>query len=308
MGRQRSRSGCGAALFIGIIPTVLDQSNTLLSFPGFFKATPVEEAGDRFIYMEASNEARDMQGEIVLAKALEASASYYARYGNVDLDHKTQIGAQMGLADPYQYEIGRPVDVKVRGGRTFVKAAIYSGDTPVAAHANAYWDSVTKLNPPKRWYPSVGGAVMERGQALDKSTQTLGPAIKSVRWTNIGLSQTPVNITVPQVGTVPMGALTKSLGFDLVKAMVAGYGSDSATLDGGGALRGQSLDRKVQSYWDFRDRAAGDVRKKRTTGKAADLVDHAHHEYGLSKAQAAEWAERFHADLRAGLSQKGTHP
>lgn len=285
---------------------MLDQSNTLLSFPGFLKATPVEEGGDRFIYMEASNEARDIQGEVVLAKALEASADYYMRYGNVDLDHKTQIGDKLGLTDPYQYEIGRPVEVKVRKGCTFVKAAIYSGNTRVATYANAYWDSVTKLNPPKRWYPSVGGAVMDRGQAIDPITKTLCPTIKSVRWTNIGLSQTPVNVLVPQVGTVPIGALAKALGFDLVKAMEAGYGSDSATLDGGGALRGQSLDRKVQSYWDFRDRAAGDVRKKRTSGRAVDLVDHAHREYGLSKAQAAEWAERFHTDLLAGLHAKGS--
>lgn len=285
---------------------MLDGDTPLLSFPGFFKAMPVEEGGDRFVFMEASKQTRDMQGEIVLAKALEASAEYYARYGNLDLDHKTQIGARQGIKDPYSYEIGRPVEVKCRDGQTFVKAAIYAGDTPVAAHANSYWDSVTKLVPAKRWFPSVGGAVMERGQTFDPVSQNVVPTIKAVRWTNIGLSATPVNVTVPEVSMVPMGLLAKSWGLDLVKAMEAGSGTDSATLEGGAALRVQSLDGKVQSYWDFRDRVAKDIRAKRTKGTAAELVEHAHSAFGLSKSLAAEWAERFHADLKAGLSRKDT--
>ncbi|HEY0206513.1 MAG TPA: hypothetical protein VGC15_20465 [Acetobacteraceae bacterium] len=281
---------------------------SLLSFPGFFKAQAVEEAGERFVYLEASNEARDLQGEIVLAKALEESAPYYLRYGNLDLDHLTQIGAKQGIKNPYLYEIGRPVDVQCSRGRTFVKAAIYAGDTPVAEHANAYWDSVTKLRPGKRWYPSVGGQVMDKGPAFDPATRTTGVVVKTVRWTNIGLSATPVNPAVPEVSTVPIGTLAKcwgAAGLDLSKALEAGAGTDSATLSGGAALRKQSLDRGIHSYWDFRDEMAGAVRKKRTTGAAADLVQHAHDNFGLSKAQAAEWADRFHADLRAGLS-KGT--
>ena len=41
-----------------------------LSIPDMLKATPAEESGKRYLYLEASNEARDYQGEVVLAKAL----------------------------------------------------------------------------------------------------------------------------------------------------------------------------------------------------------------------------------------------
>jgi hypothetical protein len=265
------------------------------------------EGGERFVYIEASNEARDYQGEVVLAKALEESADYYARYGNLDLDHKTQIGGKMGLQNPYLYEIGRPVDVKCRAGKTWVKGSIYKGDTPVAAHANDFWDSLTKITPPKRWYPSVGGGVVDRGPEFDPATRTTHTVVKKVRWTNVGFSATPVNPAVPEVSTVPFGALAKSwtaAGLDLTKALEAGYGTDSAALEGGAALREQSLDPHVQSYWDFRDRTARAIRKRKIRGTAEDITDHAHAEYGLAKSLAAEWALRFHADLRAGLQQR----
>lgn len=300
------------AAFFKVAIRVLDVADTsLLSFPGFFKAIPAEESGERFVYLEASTEARDYQGEVVLAKALEESAPYYLRYGNLDLDHKTQIGAKQGIANPYLYEIGRPVEVQCSRGRTFVKAAVYAGDTPVAAHANAYWDSVTKLSPPKRWYPSVGGAVLDKGAAFDPKTQTSHTVVRKVRWTNIGLSATPVNPTVPAVSTVPIGLLAKAWGadgIDLSKALEAGAGTDSASLAGGGALRRQSLDRGLHSYWDFRDEMASAVRKKRTPGRAADLVEFAHREHGLAKAQGAEWAERFHQDLRSAIDARGRAP
>lgn len=287
---------------------VLDVANTeYLSFPDFFKATPAEESGGRFVFLEASNEARDYQGEVVLAKALEESADYFRRYGNLDLDHKTQIGAKQGLADPYLYEIGRPVDVKCKDGTTWVKGSIYQGDTPVAEHANKFWDSLTKLSPPKRWFPSVGGAVLDKGPEFDPTTRTNNTVVKRVRWTNVGFSATPVNPAVPEVSTVPFGALAKSwtaAGLNLTKALEAGYGTDAAALSGGAALRGQSLDRQVQSYWDFRDGIAKAIRARAIKGTAASITDHAHRTWGLDRSRAAEWAERFHADLKDGLQQR----
>ena len=281
-----------------------------LIFPDFLKATPAEEGGERFIYLEASNQARDFQGEIVLAKALEDSADYYRRYGNLDLDHLTQIGAKQGIPNPYLYQIGTPVDVKCRSGKTWVKGAIFSGDGPVAEHANAFWDSLVRVKPPKRWFPSVGGAVMDKGNEFDPATRSTNTVVRKVRWTNVGFSATPVNPAVPQVSTVPFGALAKSwgvAGLNLTKAMEAGYGTDSGALAGGGALRTQSLDRKVQSYWDFRDEIAKAIRARTIPGTAESLVTHGHADLGLSRSQSAEWAERFHADLRDGLKPKRTH-
>lgn len=288
-----------------------DVANTEhLIFPDFLKATPAEEGGDRFIYLEASNEARDFQGEIVLAKALEESAEYYKRYGNLDLDHLTQIGAKQGIADPYLYQIGTPVDVKCRAGKTWVKGAIFKGDTPVAAHANKFWDSLTKLSPRKRWFPSVGGGVVAKGPVFDPETRQTNTVVSKVRWTNIGFSATPVNPAVQQVSTVPIGVLAKSWGpggLNLTKAMEAGYGTDSAALEGGAALRKQSLDRKPQNYWDFRDTVAKAIRTRAVAGTAQSIVDHAHADLGMSQSHAAEWTERFHADLRDGINQRKTH-
>ena len=121
-----------------------------LSISQMLKATPVQEGGDRFIYLEASNETLDQQGEVVLAKALEESADYYLKFGNLDIDHYTQIGARNGIPNYELFEIGRPVDVACREGATFVKGQIYSGSGVAAERANAFWSSVTELSPPPR--------------------------------------------------------------------------------------------------------------------------------------------------------------
>lgn len=265
------------------------------------KATPAEEGGERFVYLEASNEARDHQGEVVLAKALEASASYFLRFGNLDLDHITQIGAKAGIPEYPRYEIGRPADVKVAGRRTFVKGQIYRGEGPVAQRANDFWDSLTKLSPPQRWYPSVGGAVEAKSTEFDPETKGKRTVIKSVRWTNIGFSKTPVNLAVPTVSTIPMDVLAKSWGpggLDLTKALTANPGvTDVAAITGGGALAKQSLEPRVQSYWDFRDRVAGEMRRRRVQPAPEALFGHATRNFGLNPAEASEWVGRFMADM-----------
>lgn len=284
-----------------------------LSFPCFLKATPFAEGADRFVYFEASNESQDLQGEVVLAKALAASADYFKRFGNIDVDHITQIGAKAGIPDYLAYEIGQPVEVRTDAPSTFVKAQLYSGDTPMAAKANEVWDSLTKLVPASRWYPSVGGAIPDgaRKQRMDPETHAMRPVVTEVRWTNVGLSRTPVNHTVETVGTVPMGLLAKSWGvagleIDLSKGLEAGYDTDSATLTGGAALRKQSLDKKLQvtSFWDFRDRLSDDLRKGAVGKTPADIMRHAQDEYRIDPAKAGLWTENFRAGLARDLSSK----
>jgi hypothetical protein len=131
--------------------------------------------------------------------------------------------------------------------------------------------------------------------------------IRAVSWTNIAFSPTPVNWDVPTVSTVPFGVLAKSFGpngFDLTAAlaksdavMTAGYGTDSATLEGGGALRRQSLDRKLHSYFDFRERVSGDMRKGTCGQGAGAIAEHAVRHLGLPIHQATEWAGRFLSDV-----------
>jgi len=287
--------------------SLLDALPSYLSISNMLKATPVSEGGERFVYLEASNETLDQQGEIVLAKALQDSADYFLKFGNLDIDHYTQIGARAGIPNYELYEIGRPVDVAFRDGSTFVKGQIYSGSGPVAEKANAFWSSLTELNPPARWYPSVGGSVIGKSIIIDPKTKEKRAVINKVRWTNIGFSKTPVNPNLATVSTVPFGALATSWcasGFDLSKALESSYGTDSSALSGGAALRKQSLEPGLLSYWDFRDALADLIRKGKVSGgKPAEWVKVARKRFGLSLDEAAAYVERFLGDLQRRRKQ-----
>ncbi len=276
------------------------------------KATPHMEGAERFIYLEASDESRDYQNEVVLRKALEESQDYFLKYGNLDLDHITQVGPVVGIDGYELFEIGIPVEVKFDGPSTFVKGRIYSGEGPVAERANMFWDSVTKLDPPQRWFPSVGGHFGEhsRRREFDSETGRTLSTVHQVRWTNVGFSKTPVNSGVRGVSTIPFGVLAKCWGphgLDMAKALEAGYGTDAASLEGGAALRKQSLlgaDTPV-NYMDFREavsRMAVDGRLK--TPNARRIFEVAVSRWGVSRDTAAKWVERFMRDLKHGLERR----
>jgi len=288
---------------------LLAGSPEYLSIGSMLKATPALESGQRYVYIEASNEALDQQNEVVMQKALKDSASWFLQYGNLDIEHFTLIGAKAGIPDYSMYEIGRPVGVQFQGSKTMVKGEIYSGDGPAASRANQFWSSLTEIQPPARWYPSVGGSVMEKAVEIDPATKMRKAMIKKVRWSNIGFSKTPVNQTVPTVATVPLETLTKSWGIgglDIAKALEAGYGTDSATLEGGGALRKQSLHGAIANYFDFRSRLSAAL-VKGDTGKnpgARQLVAYCGKKFGLPPGEAAEYVERFMRDLKQGLEKR----
>ena len=270
------------------------QPEEFVSFQSFLKATPAEEAGERFIYIEASNEGVDQEGEKILSSALAASADFYARYGNVDLDHYTIRGPKDGIQNPMQYEIGKPVAVNISDKRTFVKAQLYTGQSDLARNANMVWESMTQISPPARWYPSVGGLVQEKAAEFDPESQARVMVIKKVRWTNIGMSRTPVNQHVPTATAAPLGVFAKSLNGYVMKSLTAGYGTDSATLTGGAALRTQSLDSGISSYVDFRARLVAAIRAHKV---GRDVITYALRTFDLSHDQAAEWTEKFLHEL-----------
>jgi len=285
---------------------LLGQVPDFLCIESMLKATPAEEAGDRFVYLEASREAKDQQNEIVLSKALGDSADHFLKFGNLDIDHKSMpsVARRYGIDQPEMWEVGVPVDVKFRDGVTFVKAKLFTGDTPLAARANMVWDSMTKLNPPKRWYPSVGGAVMEKSIRVDKKTGDRVAVVSKVRWTNLAISQQPVNQHVGGISTVPFGALAKSWtadGLIISKSLEAGYGSDVAQLSGGSAMRVQSLDGAPASYHEFRDAISSQVMAGGVGQSKAELIKHCGEVFGLSSDAATEWVTRFLRDLKTGL-------
>jgi len=250
---------------------LLDASPSFLSIGDLFKAVPASEGSKRFVYLEASNQSRDLQGEVLLAKALEDSADYYTKFGNLDLEHFTQIGAKNGIPNYESYEIGKPVSVRFDGTKTFVKGHIVSGTGVAAEKANLFWSSLTEITPAKDWYPSVGGTVMGKRISIDPKSGERYPVIDKVRWTNIGFSRTPVNTDLATVSTVPFGILAKCwgpAGIDMRKSLAAGYGTDSAKLTGGSALGRQSLDGVASS----RSRAT----KQQVLAKAATAMKAGH--------------------------------
>lgn len=278
-----------------------------ISVGSLLKATPQLESGRRILYIEASNEDRDYQGEIVLAKALEASSDYYLRHGNVDLDHFSILGPKAGIPDYMEYEIGKPSEVRANGKTTFVKAELYQGDSAMARKANMVWDSQTKQSPPSRWFPSVGGAVLAKSVKLDPATGDKVAVIDRVRWNNLALSRTPVNKTVPEVSLAPVGTFAKSLnGFVIAKALEASYATDAAAKTGGGALGMQSLDGGPRNYFDFRDQLAASMHAGLAGHNpgASELAEFAAQKFSLPSDQAAEWVERFMRDLKSGLNKR----
>lgn len=288
---------------------LLDTLPSHISVGSLLKATPKMEGNQRFIYIEASNQSRDLQGEIVLAKALQESRDYYLKFGNLDLEHYTQIGAKQGIPNHESYEIGRPVDVRIDGERTFVKGLIKSGTGLAAEKANLFWSSLTEVNPPEQWYPSVGGGVMGKSIGFDENGNRCA-VINKVRWSNIGFSKTPVNPALETVQTMPFGPLAKSWGALMYgaayKSLTAGYGTDSATLTGGAAMRMQSLDGGgVHDYDDFRDQFSQLIRSKSFPDlKLPTLVREAGARFGLSAAKASAYVERFLTDVQSALKGK----
>ena len=277
-----------------------------ISVGGLLKATPSQEGERRIIYFEASNEDVDHQGEVVLQKALEDSSAHYLRHGNIDLSHFTMLGPKMGLSNYHDYEIGRPVEVRVDGRRTFVKAELHQGASAMAKNATMVWDSMTKQVPAARWYPSVGGAVLAKSVKIDPVTKNKIAVVERVRWANVALDRQPVNKTVGEASSAPVGVFAKSLnGFVMSKMLTAGYGTDSAGLEGGAALRKQSLDRRVANYFDFREAVSDAISSGRVQQvNAQGLVAYGAKEFGLSQDEAAEYVERFMRDVQSGLKKR----
>lgn len=269
-----------------------------IQLPGLFKATPAEESGRRFLYFEASNEDVDHSNEIVLQKALSDSSDYYLRHGNVDVSHYSLLGPRSGLANFLEYEIGKPIEVQVDGGRTFVKAELYSGDSPMARNAGMVWDSMTKQTPPSRWYPSVGGKVLAKSVRINDAGEKVG-VVEKVLWNNTALDRCPVNRTVPEASTVPIGMFAKSMdAFVITKALEAGYGTDSASLVGGAALRKQSL----HGYEQFRDNLSKAILERKFPGgiNHPALIQVAR-EFGLSEDESDDYVRRFLTDINGEL-------
>ena len=278
------------------------------------KATPSMEGEDRIVYIEASREGRDQQDEIVLSKALEDSADHFLKFGQLDLDHKSMpaVAARYGITVPEEWAIGQPMEARFKDGATFVKARLYSGDTPLAARANLVWDGLTKLNPPRRYFASVGGAVLAKAVRIDPATGDRVAVVTKTRWNNLALTESPVCQHLDAVAsTTPVGVFAKSLGgFVVAKALTAGYATDSAAMTGGQALSMQSLDgakkarRGARNYFDLREQLSKAIRDGSIRPvNAGSMLDYCVKAQGIPYDEAAEHVERFMRDLKREMKR-----
>lgn len=270
-------------------------------FDTLMKARPAVESGERIIYVEASTEARDQEGEIVLSKALKDSLDVFLKFGVVDLDHKSMPGVAQKYGIPQEdcpkWIVGQPVGVRFDGDKTIVKAQLRKGDSPLAAQANQIWDGLTNVSPPDRYYASVGGSVLSREIRIDPKTKDRVPVITQTRWNNLALSLNPVNQHLGAATTLPIGTFAKAFGgFVLNKALESGYATDSTGMTGGQALSMQSLDTGMSSYFDFRERLSRDIRAKKP---GRDITNYVMAAYGFPADQASEWVERFLKGIKA---------
>ena len=202
------------------------------------KATPITEGEKRFVFCEPSNEKWDIDQERVLKKALVTSKDHFLTHGNLDMQHLTLYGYKMGIKHPELYEVGIPAEVKIEP-KLLVKGLLHRGESEICRQAELFWQA---LDAGHRFYPSVGGYFPQK-----RPVGTDGKAeIHSVVWNNIGFAKEPRNHAVPSLTTIPPA--------EFLKAVTAGYGTDSATLTGGAALRKQSLHGHVHDpigeHWD----------------------------------------------------------
>lgn len=172
-----------------------------------------EEDGKWIVYLQASNEMKDLDGETLDMDGLKKASGYYLSHGVLSWDHKHKE-----TNDP-RFIIGEPLEVKFSENReTLVKGFLYKMNDI----AQSLWKNIksgaTMLG------ASVGGGILQKSKS----------AIKQVIWNETAITHKPVNDgTLGNVQLVPFA--------EFVKALSAGGGVDAGSFTGGRALIPESL-------------------------------------------------------------------
>jgi hypothetical protein len=168
--------------------------------PVIVKARAPEASGRRIVEVEASTEEVDADGDIVLQKALLDSAASFIANGHLDIDHKSEFGERLGIADPASYIVGRPLNVTSRpGNRTFVEGEISrsldGSFDPVRNRFDELWDSLRR-EPPVQWFSSIYGFptdVDDCTAAACTGTRASRFVIKAIDWRSLAFTRSPKN-------------------------------------------------------------------------------------------------------------------
>ncbi|GHV91216.1 hypothetical protein AGMMS50268_17190 [Spirochaetia bacterium] len=189
------------------------------------KADPDKDtdANGNFIFeVEASNENLDLQGQVVLQRALLGSKEHFLSNGVISYDHlhKRRGADGQTISDPSMV-IGEPIEVKTDGKRTIVVGKLYKNNEVAR-------DLITKLKDGStRVKASVGGIFPK----IIKDIKSGAEKIVQVLWNDLALTVSPVNSTVS-----PAFAKSYLEPFELVKALSAGAGTDHQSFTDGRAL------------------------------------------------------------------------
>jgi len=247
---------------------LVEQSVDQMTFPfyapfGEVLVKGVEENGKWIVYLEASNELKDQDGETVDMGALEKAADYYLSHGILSWDHQHKQEK-----DP-EAIIGEPLEVKFTEDRkTLVKGWLYQHNDKAKKVWNNIRSGAQKLG------SSVGGGILQK--ASDR--------IKRVIWDEVAITHKPINDgTFGNVSVIPFAAFAKAVSYseggtsleEFVKALTAGSGVDAANFTGGRALAPESLQGSTVNiiHKDELDQLLGDMLKSIMTGDIANTND-----------------------------------
>ena len=192
-----------------ILTEAMFERSIVARIPVLIKARPSTADGKRRLEIQASCEAIDYDGDVILQEALIGSANSFIATGHLDIDHMSEFGARMGIPNPASYIVGRPLDVISKAGRrTDVLCEISKSlDGVVDAVKNKYdefWLSLQR-DPPVIWYSSVYGFPTE---VVDCTTEhcEINPhgrlVVKAMDWRSLAFTRTPKNEALTGAATI----------------------------------------------------------------------------------------------------------
>lgn len=197
------------------------------------KAIDTDEHGNYVVWAEASNENLDFDEQVVMQRALLDSQDYFLKNGVISYDHR-HLKASPGETDwnPEKYIIGEPMEVQRQGGKTLVKAKLYRS-------SNLAQEIVKKLESGStRIKTSVGGRKPQTETYWDPKLKKNIERVTSVLWDELAITPKPVNQTLEPI-TMTTAQFVKS---EIGKALMAGSGTDSASMSGGRSLVAEDLE------------------------------------------------------------------
>ena len=241
-----------------------------------------EENGQWMVYLQASNETFDQDGEAVDMGALQKAADYFLSHGVLSWDHKHKSTHDPGFI------IGEPLDVRfTKDKKTLVKGFLYQSNDI----AKKVWGNIQ--SGARRLGASIGGGILQKAENR----------IREVIWDETAITHKPVNDgTLGNVTLVPFA--------EFAKALSAGGGADAAAFIGGRALTPESLQGYTSDVLPMSELRSmfSDLLKAMRDSKVTDYNDMINFVYdrgyeGNTAARSAggdDRKERFHARCVAG--------